>query len=135
MLVARGGQASVENLRLLCRAHNQHAAEREFGRQRIEGLREASQRRRAAERAHKQADRERTEARKAAIARQREELGEAFRLLGYRGADLERALAHCAGRAEVPVEERLKYALGRMAPNARRECPAPAMGGPNPWTG
>jgi hypothetical protein len=29
--VARGGDATVENLRLLCRAHNQHAAERAFG--------------------------------------------------------------------------------------------------------
>ncbi len=29
--VARGGRATVENLRLLCRAHNQHAAERAFG--------------------------------------------------------------------------------------------------------
>jgi HNH endonuclease len=29
--VARGGEATVENLRLLCRAHNQYAAEREFG--------------------------------------------------------------------------------------------------------
>ncbi|HEY2954716.1 MAG TPA: HNH endonuclease, partial [Candidatus Eisenbacteria bacterium] len=29
--VARGGEATLENLRLLCRAHNQYAAEREFG--------------------------------------------------------------------------------------------------------
>jgi hypothetical protein len=29
--VARGGESTVENLRLLCRAHNQHAAERAFG--------------------------------------------------------------------------------------------------------
>jgi len=29
--VARGGEATVENVRLLCRAHNQHAAERTFG--------------------------------------------------------------------------------------------------------
>jgi 5-methylcytosine-specific restriction endonuclease McrA len=29
--VSRGGGATVENLRLLCRAHNQYAAEREFG--------------------------------------------------------------------------------------------------------
>ena len=29
--VARGGKATVENLRLVCRAHNQHAAERIFG--------------------------------------------------------------------------------------------------------
>ena len=29
--VARGGMATVDNVRLLCRAHNQHAAERVFG--------------------------------------------------------------------------------------------------------
>ena len=29
--VARGGASTVENLRLLCRAHNQHAAERKYG--------------------------------------------------------------------------------------------------------
>jgi len=29
--VARGGASTVENLRLVCRAHNQYAAEREFG--------------------------------------------------------------------------------------------------------
>jgi len=29
--VAQGGEATVENIRLLCRAHNQHAAERAFG--------------------------------------------------------------------------------------------------------
>jgi len=29
--VANGGEATVENIRLLCRAHNQHEAERAFG--------------------------------------------------------------------------------------------------------
>src|SRR5206468_12990618 len=29
--VARGGQATVDNLRLACRPHNQYAAERSFG--------------------------------------------------------------------------------------------------------
>ena len=29
--VARGGEATVDGVRLLCRAHNQHAAERTFG--------------------------------------------------------------------------------------------------------
>jgi hypothetical protein len=29
--VARGGEATVSNIRLLCRAHNQLAAERVFG--------------------------------------------------------------------------------------------------------
>jgi len=121
--VARGGRSTVENLRLLCRAHNQHAAERTLGREKVSARREAAQRRRAAERFYKQAEHERTEKRKAEIARQREELGEAFRMLGYRGRDLELALAYCASRAEAPPEERLKYALGCLAPRVRKESP------------
>ena len=37
--LARGGRTTVENLRLLCRAHNQAEAERVFGRDFIEGKR------------------------------------------------------------------------------------------------
>jgi hypothetical protein len=121
--LARGGLATVDNLRLLCRPHNQFAAEREFGKAAIEGKREAAQRQRAEERQRKQAERERIEARKAEIARQEQELGQAFRSLGYRGAELSRALAHCATRADSPLEERLRHALRCMAPSARRESP------------
>ena len=124
--VARGGRSTVANLRLLCRAHNQYLAEREFGRQHMQGKREAARRRRAEERARKQADRERTERRRAEIARQREELGEAFRNLGYRGAELERALGCCATRPEASLEERIRYALSFMPPRARKESPPTA---------
>lgn len=34
--VARGGQATIENVRLLCRAHNRYAAERAFGSEFVE---------------------------------------------------------------------------------------------------
>lgn len=122
--VARGGKSTLENLRLLCHTHNQHVAELTFGAATMQGRREAAKRRRAEERLRKQADRERTEARKREIARQHEELGEAFRTLGYRGDDLRRALAYCAERAVAPPEERLRHALGCLAPNARREGPA-----------
>jgi 5-methylcytosine-specific restriction endonuclease McrA len=119
--VARGGLSTVENLRLRCRAHNQYTAERELGKAVIAGKREAAKRRAVEERMRKQVERERTEARKAEIARQEQELGEAFRSLGYRGAELSRALAHCATRPDSPLEERLRHALRSMAPNARRE--------------
>jgi 5-methylcytosine-specific restriction endonuclease McrA len=117
--VAKGGESTVENLRLLCREHNRHVAEREFGRDHMKAKREVAQRRRAAERFHKQADRERVEKRRAEIERQREELGEAFQILGYRGAEVERALGCCATRPEAPPEERIKYALSFMPPSAR----------------
>jgi len=42
--VARGGEATVDNLRLACRAHNQYAAERTFGAGFIERKRAESQR-------------------------------------------------------------------------------------------
>jgi hypothetical protein len=42
--VARGGAATVENLRLRCRAHNQHEAERVFGAEFMEGKRAAARR-------------------------------------------------------------------------------------------
>jgi 5-methylcytosine-specific restriction endonuclease McrA len=127
---AKGGESTVENLRLLCRAHNQHAAEREFGKDHIKARGEVAQRHRAAERFHKQAERERIEKRKAEIERQREELGETFQILGYRGAEVERALGCCATRSEAPIEERIKYALSFMAPRARKESPPAASASP-----
>jgi 5-methylcytosine-specific restriction endonuclease McrA len=39
--VARGGTSTVENLRLLCRAHNQHEAEHSFGAEFMERKRKA----------------------------------------------------------------------------------------------
>jgi hypothetical protein len=122
--VALGGAARPENLRLLCRAHNQHAAEVALGCERLAARREVAQRRRAAERFYRERERERTDRRAAEIERQRAELGEAFRQLSYRGRDLEQALAWCASRPEGSLEERLKYALGCMAPRVRRD-PAP----------
>ena len=56
--VARGGASTVANLRMLCSAHNRHAAEGEFGREHMRARREEAQRRRAAESFHRQADRE-----------------------------------------------------------------------------
>ena len=121
--VARGGASTVDNLRLLCSGHNRHAAERAFGKDHVQAKREVSQRRRASDRFHKQADRERVAKRKAEIERQREELGEEFRRMGLGGAELERALGCCATRPEAPIEERIAYALSFMPPRARKESP------------
>ena len=124
--VARGGLSTVENLRVLCRTHNQHVADCEFGKEQVRARREIAQRRRAAERFHKQADRERVEKRRAEIERQREELGEAFQTMGYSGAEVERALACCATRPGASVEERIQYALSFMPPRAPKESPPAA---------
>jgi 5-methylcytosine-specific restriction endonuclease McrA len=42
---ARGGQATVGGIRLCCRAHNQHAAERTYGTEFMRGKQEESRRR------------------------------------------------------------------------------------------
>jgi len=46
--IARGGQSTVENLRLRCRAHNQYEAEQAFGAEFMETKREEARARRAA---------------------------------------------------------------------------------------
>ena len=45
--VAQGGQGTVENVRLVCRAHNQYAAERAFGADFIHAKRRAARERAA----------------------------------------------------------------------------------------
>ncbi len=40
MPVARGGEATTDNLRLRCRAHNQYKAERTYGESFMRGKRE-----------------------------------------------------------------------------------------------
>ena len=61
--LAKGGSTSVENLRLLCRAHNQYEAQRSFGRQHVITKRELAQRARARTRSAKHAAMARAEAR------------------------------------------------------------------------
>ena len=52
--VARGGEATVENVRLRCRTHNQYEAERAFGVEFIAEKRQAAKRERAVAREQKQ---------------------------------------------------------------------------------
>ena len=124
--VTRGGQPTVENLRVLCSAHNRHAANCELGEEQMQAKREVAKRRRAAERFHKQADRERVAKRIAEIERQREEVGQALRNKGLRGAELERALGCCATRPEAPIQERIAYALSFMPSMALKQSPPTA---------
>ena len=63
--VAKGGSSSVENLRVLCRSHNQYEAERAFGRQHVITKRELAQLARARTRSAKHAAMARAETRKA----------------------------------------------------------------------
>jgi hypothetical protein len=105
---ARGGEATVDGIRLRCRGHNQFTAERTFGAGFMQQKREMAAKVRAAKvRAAKAA--------KAVEARQRdpddEDVYRALRTLGYRDGDSRRALESCANMHAASPEQKLRQAL------------------------
>ena len=117
--VARGGEATIGNVRLRCRAHNQYAAERTFGAEFMARKREAA--RRAAD--------ERRVANHSAGAAATNELVQCLRRLGYRAGEAIRAAEHCAAIANAPLESRIRAALAFLRIPVRVERPAAAVGG------
>jgi 5-methylcytosine-specific restriction endonuclease McrA len=131
---ARGGKATVDNVRLLCRAHNQFEAERMFGAGFMEMKREAAlaaaaERRAVAEEKRMKAEAERAEKRaraeaeRAAAAAQAEAEKDPERsvvpwLLRLRVslAEARRVAGLCEHMAEAPLEERIRFALRQLAP-------------------
>jgi 5-methylcytosine-specific restriction endonuclease McrA len=105
--VARGGESTVANLRLRCRAHNQFEAERTFGADFMEHRRE--------------------QAKNAATRKAAEEVGRdvlmALRNLGYRAGEARRAIEHGAELPDASLEARLRDALAYLRPPARTEWP------------
>jgi len=134
--VAKGGVSTVENLRLRCRTHNQHAAEQVFGagfieRKRAEARECARAKRRAAsaadaERARREAHARELAANEAARARA-EEVVPWLRTLGFRAGEARRA-AEASGAAlpDAPLEARVRHALRSLAPPGARKVPPPA---------
>jgi 5-methylcytosine-specific restriction endonuclease McrA len=109
--LAKGGQTTVENVRLLCRAHNQFEAKREFGPALIQSKREQA----AAERAERTAKVERAM-----------ELVPWVRSLGVPKAE---ALDLCIRYGDIPgatLEERLKAVLKHLGPRGTKYEPAPS---------
>ena len=94
--VARGGESTVENVRLRCRAHNQYEAEQSFGRDFMRTKVDASQ--------------QTAEARKRA-----EEIVPWLQALGIR-ADHARQAAEKCGAPGGTLEERVKAALKQFGP-------------------
>ena len=155
--VARGGRATVEGIRLRCRAHNQYGAERIFGagfmeRKREEAREEAAERAKAAaaeraqaeaaERAQAEAVAEHARAAQAESARQAAaERAKAEAAAEHaRAAQAERARQAAAERAKAEAAERAKAeavaevipwlrALGYRADEARRGA---EVGGSDP---
>jgi hypothetical protein len=136
--VARGGRATVRNLRLRCRAHNQYAAERTFGADFMSHKRDAARREAEATRSRAAAARAADEARvRAAAARAAdearvraaaaEEIVPWLRALGLRAEEARRAAARCETAPDAPLEERVRHALRCSArPPGAAHTPQPA---------
>ena len=101
--VARGGRATVENLRLRCRAHNQFAAERVFG---AEFMKEKRERAQGAARGRVAEGVPATKVNPAV-----EEVIPWLRQLGWRADESRIAAAACAAIPDAPLEERVRVAL------------------------
>jgi 5-methylcytosine-specific restriction endonuclease McrA len=99
--VALGGRATVGNLRLRCRAHNHHEAERRFGRDFMNARRETGEKRPLPEHAA--------------------EVIPWLRSLGLRADQARRWAECCVDMAEASLEERVRHALRCSAqPSPRR---------------
>jgi len=113
--VARGGTATVEGMRLRCRAHNQYAAECAFGAGFV--------------------DRKREQAREAAAPARRKQAAEEvvpfLRTLGFRADESRAAAALCEATPDVTLEQRVKLALTYFADrNCTRWKPPAAQAAP-----
>jgi len=110
---ARGGEATVDNIRLRCPGHNQHTAEGTFGAGFMQQKREEAAKARAAARAAK----ERAKAQKAAereasrLQPHQLEVIPWLRELGCSEAQSRIAVERCRDMADARLEDRVKQAL------------------------
>jgi len=103
--VARGGRATVDGMRLRCRAHNQYGAERTFGVEFMRHKRESALRAVAA--------------RAQAVAKEKaEEVVPWLRALGFRAEEARCAASLCESMLEASLEQRIRTALGYFAPRS-----------------
>jgi hypothetical protein len=96
--VSQGGQATVQGLRLRCRAHNQYEAERAFGRDFMETKRQTGG--------------------KQPLPEHAAEVVPWLRTLGFRAEQARALAATCADMPEASLEERVRHAL-RCSARAR----------------
>jgi len=114
--VAHGGESTVENIRLRCRTHNQHEADRTFGSEFM--------RRKRQEAAAAKAELRRRHAKERA-----QEVIPYLRKLGYRADQAREAAVWCETIPDAPLQERVKLALSYLAPRGvtyRPIAPPPA---------
>ena len=135
--VARGGEATVEGLRLRCGPHNQYTAERTFGAEFMRRKRTEAAEARAAARAHGAAEKEQVAARRRereeAAARERaiveqphvQEVIPYLRALGCRMDEARRAAERCADMPDASLHDRVHRAVSGLGRGRTcRSCPA-----------
>ena len=111
---ARGGHATVDNVRLLCRAHNGYEAERTFGAEFMRHKRLAAAEARAETKERTEAAaRARAAAEEAAAAEQAKENDVIpwLRALGFRADEARCAAELCNDMPDALLEERMRRAL------------------------
>jgi len=117
--VARGGQATISNIRLRCRAHNQYAAECTFGADFMSyKRREAAEARRAAAEA-RAAEKARAAAERAAQEARIGEVVPYLRELGFRAEEARDAAMRCDSASDAPLAARVRAAISMLAPPRR----------------
>jgi len=104
--VARGGEATVEGIRLLCRAHNQYAAERTFGSEFMRHKRIAAGEARAAAKERPAAGRSPNRE-----VPEDKDVVPWLRGLGFSAAEARRAAERCEEIPDASLEERVRFAL------------------------
>jgi hypothetical protein len=127
---ARDGEATVENLRLRCPGHNQHAAEQTYGAGFMKQRREEAKVTRDAARAAKQRARaeEAAALEKTRLLPHQLEVIPWLEQLGCREDHSRVAVERCRDMTDAPLEDRVKRALGwfgdRIARKLRWAAPA-----------
>ena len=129
---ARGGEATVEGLRLRCRAHNQYTAEQTFGAGFMSQKREEARRARAEAKARQAAAAATRQGRDPRPAGASEGSGDDcdvipwLRKLGYGLAEARRAAVHCESIPDGSREDRLRHALRvLMLPHRKQDFSSP----------
>ena len=109
--VARGGEATVEGIRIRCRAHNQYVAERVFGEEFMKEKREAAKARAQAAKQDPEKD-----------------VIPWLRGLGFRADEARQAAAFCESMTDASLEQRVRAALGYLRPRASSTSHAVKVG-------
>ena len=116
--LAKGGGTTADNLRLLCRPHNQFEAERVFGKDHVANRRELAQRERARARAAASAARAKAraeaKAQKAAKQERHDDITSALRGLGFTVAEARRGAKLTDTMPCAPLEACVRHALVQL---------------------